>query len=186
MVYQKELIIQFHTIKHYLMYKIIKIILVISLLSSCSATWHLRRAIKKDPSIVTTTTIETIKVIKDSGHAVIKIGRDTTIVDSLITINVKYDSNGLSNLTWVLKEIPVRIVTKTVTIVPPKTRQEIRQKEKTKRYEAKQHAKIAKAEIKNNSKKFKKARNSIIYWAIIIVIIAIVYALYRIKKLLIF
>ena len=168
------------------MSKIIKIILVISLLSSCSSTWHLRRAIKKDPTIVTTTTIETVKVIRDSGHAIIKIGRDTTIFDSLVTINVKYDSNGVSNLTWVLKDIPVKVVTNIVTIVPPKSRQEIRQEEKTKRYKAKQCTKIAKAQIKSNTKKLKKTQNSIIYWAVLIIIIAIVYSAFRLKKLIAF
>lgn len=168
------------------MSRVIKIILVLALLSSCSATWHLRRAVKKDPSIVTTTTIETVKVVKDSGHAIIKIGRDTTIFDSLITINVKYDSNGVSNLTWVLKDIPVQVVTKTVTIVAPKSRQQIRQEEKTKRYKAKQCAKIAKAQIKNDSKKFKKTKNNLIYWAILIIIVAIVYSAFRLKKLLTF
>lgn len=168
------------------MSRVIKIILVLALLSSCSATWHLRRAVKKDPSIVTTTTIETVKVIRDSGHAIIKIGRDTTIFDSLVTINVKYDSNGVSNLTWVLKDIPVKIVTNTVTIVPPRSRQEIRQEEKTKRYRAKQCAKITKAQIKSNTKKLKKTQNSIIYWAVLIIIVAIVYSAFRLKKLIAF
>ena len=111
-------------------------LIIIALLSSCSATWHLNRAIKKDPSImakdtlvvkdtvvlppvaitdtVTTKLHDTIVVEKDRLKVRIVKRQDTLIIegkcesDTIIrTIEVPYEK-----IIYVEKEKPLQIVRK--------------------------------------------------------------------------
>jgi len=153
-------------------------------LTSCSSTWHLRRAIKKDPSIIKTTTVEVTRVIHDKGMAYLVKGKDTTIQDSLISINLKYDTLGHVLVDWELKKLKTEEIINTTTIVPPKTRQEIRQENRTERVEAKEYSKIERTKAKVEIKKTK--HNNLVYWVIVLSVIIAVYVIIRIKKLFIF
>jgi len=111
-------------------------LIIIALLSSCSATWHLNRAIKKDPSImakdtlvvkdtvvlppvaitdtVTTKLHDTIVVEKDRLKVRIVKRQDTLIIegkcdsDTIIrTIEVPYEK-----IVYVEKEKPMQFVRK--------------------------------------------------------------------------
>lgn len=111
-------------------------LIIIALLSSCSATWHLNRAIKKDPSImakdtlvvkdtvvlppvaitdtVTTKLHDTIVVEKDRLKVRIVKRQDTLIIegkcdsDTIIrTIEVPYEK-----IVYVEKEKPMQTVRK--------------------------------------------------------------------------
>lgn len=62
-----------------------KLIIGLLLLSSCSANWHIKRAIKKDPKILLSDTItvnDTIKVTTERVYkdSVFMVSNDTTII----------------------------------------------------------------------------------------------------------
>jgi len=62
-----------------------KLIIGLLLLSSCSANWHIKRAIKKDPTILLSDTItvnDTIKVTTERVYkdSVFMVSNDTTII----------------------------------------------------------------------------------------------------------
>lgn len=68
-----------------------KLIIGLLLLSSCSANWHIKRAIKKDPTILLSDTItvnDTIKVTTERVYkdSIFMVSNDTTIIvkDNLI------------------------------------------------------------------------------------------------------
>jgi len=92
-------------------------------LCSCSAQWHLKKAVQKDPSILTTkvqvwdTTIVTKeRVALDT----IWTSKDTTIIRDSVVINYRVLGNGKAEITAkcppesikVQKEIVTKVVTK--------------------------------------------------------------------------
>jgi len=100
-----------------------RLIILLFLLSSCSSTYHLKRAIKKDPKIIQEKTvidtlrIETIDSIPYTINDTVRYTYFKTIRDTLIHFKYKY-------------------------IKPIKTRQETRLK-------SKQDIKVIKSEAKN-------------------------------------
>ena len=94
------------------------IIISFLILVSCSPAWHLNRAIKKDPSIITTHTDTIIKTISDSGK--VSFYGDTLIEDSFIVINVKHRDNKI-DLDWFLKSLQISVPKQDVTIIPQPT-----------------------------------------------------------------
>lgn len=147
-----------------LLYFIIGYLLIFMLaLTSCSPTWHINRAIKKDPKIITTKHDTIIKTISDTG--MVNFYGDTTVENNFVFISVKHE--GLkTNLYWFLKSVKVEIPTENTTITPPLSRQEIRyiyrnklveikQKNKTDRTYIKKKTKLKKNELKATNKKIK-------------------------------
>lgn len=100
-----------------------RLIILLLILTSCSSTFHLKRAIKKDPTIlqektiIDTLRIETIDSIPYTINDTVRYTYFKTITDTLIEFKYKY-------------------------IKPIKTRQEIRLK-------SKQDIKVIKSEAKN-------------------------------------
>ena len=100
-----------------------RLIILLLILSSCSSTFHLKRAIKKDPEILQektitdTITIATIDSIPYVVNDTVRYTYFKTTTDTLIEFKYKYIKN-------------------------PKTRQEIRLK-------SKQDIKVIKSEAKN-------------------------------------
>ena len=94
------------------------IIISFLILVSCSPAWHLNRAIKKDPSIITTHTDTIVKTISDSGK--VSFYGDTLIEDSFVVINVKHRDNKI-DLNWFLKSLKISVPKKDVTIIPQPT-----------------------------------------------------------------
>jgi hypothetical protein len=130
----------------------LKYLILVLLVTSCSASWHLRRAISKDPTIVKTNTVEITKIIRDKGAAYVVKGRDTLIQDSLVSINLQYDSTGHVKVRWELKDIKVRETLKYVTITTPKSNFQVWQENRTKRVEVRQYNKTKRTEVKQVSK----------------------------------
>lgn len=64
------------------------VVLILILFSSCSANWHLRRAIAKDPSILEAKEI----TIRDTIYREGVIRKDTFITKEIDTIEVRTDS----------------------------------------------------------------------------------------------
>lgn len=122
------------------------------ILASCSPAWHLNRAIKKDPSIVTTHTDTIVKTIADSGS--VSFYGDTLIEDSFIVINVKHRDNKI-DLNWFLKSIQISIPTKEITIIPQPTNFTTWQINKTYRKKISEEAKTERRYLKENTKQLK-------------------------------
>lgn len=131
-----------------------KHILLILLLSSCSAANLLSRAIKKDPSIRTTDTLYVDKVIeKEVGSA---IGIDSVEIDN-DKVWIKAIGSGKLSLSYEIKEHTITIPVEVPKIIPPKTRQD----HKTERAKIKATQKTARAVAKSNQKlEQTKARKS--------------------------
>ena len=115
-----------------------KHLILILLLSSCSATNLLRRAIKKDPSIVKTDTIVIEKIIEGEKGAT--IGIDSVIVDNS-RIYIKALANGKINLNYIVKDVVIQDTTDVITIVAPPSRKEVKEKAKTERKKVKEQGK---------------------------------------------
>jgi len=63
----------------------VRIIFLLLVLTSCSAKWHIKKAIQKDPSILfrdTVTVVDTFEVITDkvSHDTIFKVSKDTVIL----------------------------------------------------------------------------------------------------------
>jgi len=107
-----------------------RLIILLLILTSCSSTFHLKRAIKKDPTIlqektiIDTLRIETIDSIPYTINDTVRYTYFKTITDTLIEFKYKY-------------------------IKPIKTRQEIRLK-------SKQDIKVIKSEAKNERVKVRQ------------------------------
>ena len=61
------------------------LVLLIPFLSGCSATWHMNRAVKKDPSILKVDTI----VLKDTIYIPQEIVQDTLVLKDVDTVLVE-------------------------------------------------------------------------------------------------
>jgi hypothetical protein len=105
-------------------------LLLSTILLSCSATWHLKRAIAKDPTIIKTEIVDTIiKTVPVKGEA--NILRDTIINNKYLYLSVS-KKDTFTKVKWYIKPQKVKVVTKTIKITPPKTRFEIKQEMKYK------------------------------------------------------
>ena len=85
-------------------------IIILLILCSCSASWHLRRAIKKNPSIVDTTTQHV-----DSIFALVK---DSSYVDSVANEATILISKELDSLSPVKKEAVKKVIKKAILDMP--------------------------------------------------------------------
>lgn len=98
----------------------IRAIIILILLSSCSAKWHLKQAQKKDPSIFQSDTLilrDTIYTQESRIETVFKPGKDTTIIkegkltikyfkkDSLVYLSGKCESDTIVKENTVIKTV---------------------------------------------------------------------------------
>ena len=124
-----------------------RFLIVVFLLSSCSSTFHLKMAIKKDPTILQektitdTITIATIDSIPYVVNDTVRYTYFKTITDTLIEFKYKYIKN-------------------------PKTRQEIRLK-------SKENIKVIKTEAKNERVKVRQSVKKQRVWQIYLFIFII-------------
>lgn len=118
-------------------------------LTSCSSAYHLRRAIKKNPSIIENRvdTIEIIKpVISKTIHAV-----DSIIVNEPgVYIKVNIEKDSLRLFYEFLPDTILIIERKTVFNVP-KSRQQIRLENRNKRVEIRNERKVKRTEIRKST-----------------------------------
>jgi hypothetical protein len=131
-----------------------KYLIIISflILASCSPAWHLNRAIKKDPSIITTHTDTIVKTISDSGK--VSFYGDTLIEDSFIVISVKHKENKI-DLNWYLKSVRVEFPSEVTNIIPQPTNFTTWQVNKTSRVKIRQENKSERKYLKENTKQIK-------------------------------
>ena len=114
------------------------IILILFFLSSCSSAWHLKRAIKKNPSIIQNK-VDTVREIIP-GTTLTIFGKDSIIINEpKVYIKAKSFGDSMSLFYEFLPDTIIKIETKTVFNVP-KTRYQtkieyrtIKEFEKTKR-----------------------------------------------------
>lgn len=158
-----------------------KHLILLFLLSSCSASWHYNRAIEKDPSIV-----------KNDTTIVEKIIEGATVGDDSVEVNndllwIKAIGKGKISLDYKVKTKSVTEVTK---VDPPTTRKEERTKRvkerqngRTDREKVKQDAKTERVQIKYKYKtvRVKEKDGSLLYIGIAIGL-AISYLIYRATK----
>jgi len=100
-------------------------LIAILVLGSCSAQWHIKKAIQKDPSILKQDTIiftDSINVITKEVHtdSVFMVGKDTvTIVKDNLTIRHYYNNDSIwiygecasdTIVRWKTFEVPVEKV----------------------------------------------------------------------------
>lgn len=135
------------------------------LLASCSvskrANWHIKRAIKLDPTIVTNKIDTIIKTVSDSGK--VYFYGDTTVDNDILFINVSHKGE-VTELYWFLKPTEIKIPVKETTIIPNKPRYQVRQEERTNRRLIKYKEKVVIKYIKQKSKsERKKSFKSYIY-----------------------
>jgi hypothetical protein len=135
------------------------------LLASCSvskrANWHIKRAIKLDPTIVTSKVDTIIKTVSDSGK--VYFYGDTTVDNDILFINVSHKGE-VTELYWFLKPTEIKIPVKETTIIPNKPRYQVRQEERTNRRLIKYKEKVVLKYIKQKSKsERKKSFKSYIY-----------------------
>ena len=156
-------------------------IILLLLLSSCSASWHYNKAIKKDPSIVKNDTTVVEKIIEGAT-----VGDDSVEVNNDL-VYIKAIGKGKISLDYKVKTKSVTEVTK---VDPPTTRKE----ERTKRVEARQNGRTDREKVKQDGKtartvvkyKYKTVRvkekdMSLLYVGLAIGL-AISYLLYRATK----
>lgn len=96
-------------------------ILILIFLSSCSAQYHLRQAIKKDPSIIVTDTVVRMDTVYRSIERIDTIFkynfRDTVIFVNKDSVIVKYYASYRDSIVWIDVECPdCPEITKTETI----------------------------------------------------------------------
>jgi len=121
---------------------------------SCSSSWHLNRAIKKNPSIITNK-IDTLEVIVPGATKVIH-AKDSIIVNEpgvYIKVNAVGDS-----LTMFYEFLPdtIRIIDKQTAFNVPKSRQQIRQEQKTARTDIRKTERTKRTELQTDSKTIQK------------------------------
>lgn len=141
------------------------LVLLLLLLASCSvskrANWHINRAVKLDPTIVTHKVDTIIKTVLDSGR--VEFYGDTTIDNNFVFINVSHVGDK-TELYWFLKSVKIEIPVQTTTIIPNKPRYQVRQEEKTNRASIKAKERIAIKYIKQDrKKKVKKSFSLYVY-----------------------
>ncbi len=89
-------------------------------LTSCSAVWHVNRAIEKDPNIIKPDTITVERTIYgDTGKAQ---GRDSVIIDNS-RVWIKALAAGKIDLSYIVKDVTI-LDTTDITVVPRTARQE--------------------------------------------------------------
>ena len=142
-----------------------KYIILLLLIASCSvskrANWHIKRAIKLDPTIVTSKVDTIIKTVSDSGK--FYFYGDTTVDNDILFINVSHKGE-VTELYWFLKPTEIKIPVKETTIIPNKPRYQVRQEERTNRRLIKYKEKVVLKYIKQKSKsERKKSFKSYIY-----------------------
>jgi hypothetical protein len=155
-----------------------KKILLLLILSSCSASYHYNKAIKKDPSIVKNDTTIVEKIIEGAT-----VGEDSVEINNDL-IWIKAIGLGKISLDYKVK---TKIVTDVTTVDPPKNnrteRVRLRQEGRTDRKQLKQDAKTARTQIRYKYKTIKvtEKRNDLLYIGIAIGL-AISYLVYRATK----
>lgn len=153
-------------------------IILLLLLSSCSASWHYNRAIEKDPSIVRNDTTVVEKIIEGAT-----VGDDSVEVNNDL-LWIKAIGKGKISLDYKVKTKSVTEVTK---VDPPKNqrteRVKERQKGRTERKKVKEDGKTARTVIKYKYKtvRVKEKDGSLLYIGMAIGL-AISYLLYRATK----
>ena len=99
------------------------ILFLLVLFMSCSSQWHLRRAIKKDPSAFDTTRVvqlDTVIVPIESVDTVFKLQRDTLIEYLQNDVQIKYRYSTITDTLMIEVDCPDNeVVTKTVTETVP-------------------------------------------------------------------
>lgn len=121
-----------------------------SFLSSCSSEWHLKRAIAKDPTIITVQHDTLIKTIEDTGK-VSFLGQDTTINNDKVFIQVTLHG-GSTDVFWMVKPQVIEVPTNNTTIKPSKSNAQIRQEGRTNRVNIKESNKTERKKIKSETK----------------------------------
>jgi hypothetical protein len=100
------------------MKKLIKVIAILILLSSCSASWHIRKAQKKDPSLFTTQiikVIDTVIVEVPKVDTLFKYQFDT-VEFTIDSIQVKYFYQTKDSTVYLEVDCPdSEIITNTIT-----------------------------------------------------------------------
>ena len=139
-----------------------KLILFGLILSSCGAPWHIKRAVKKDPTIIQTQsdtvrfTINRVDTIETMLNDTIFREFRTTLIDTFVVTNYKF-----------IDGYNVR------------TRQEVRQDARTERTEARQDNRTKR---KNKKQEERTERTKIKRSLWIIIGVVLLFALYLIKR----
>jgi hypothetical protein len=100
-------------------------------LTSCSAVWHVNRAIEKDPNIIKPDTITVERtIVGDTGQ---QVGMDSVLIDNS-RVWIKALGEGKIDLSYIVKDIQI-VDTTDITVVPsaPKKRWERRADRKDER-----------------------------------------------------
>lgn len=102
-------------------YTLIVLLILSSIIFSCSGQWHLRKALKKDPSIImrdTVSTIDTVWVEVQNIDTVFKYNyTDTVIIQNKDSVIVKYFYNQKDSTVYLSADCPdCPKVTETKTI----------------------------------------------------------------------
>jgi len=153
-----------------LLYFIIATLMLFMLgLTSCSPTWHINRAIKKDPTILTTKHDTIIKTISDTGK--VYFYGDTIVENNFVFISVKHEGTK-TNLYWFLKSVKIEVPTENNVIIPPLSKREIKyiyrnklaeikQENRTERTYIRKDKKLKKHELKATNKKIRSNHSPI-------------------------
>jgi len=139
-----------------------KLIILSLILSSCGAPWHIKRAVKKDPTIIQTQsdtvrfTINRVDTIETMLNDTIFREFRTTLIDTFVVTNYKF-----------IDGYNVR------------TRQEVRQDARTERTEARQDNRTKR---KNKKQEERTERTKIKRSLWIVIGVVLLFALYLIKR----
>lgn len=118
-------------------------------LSSCSSTWHLNRAIKKNPGIITNK-VDTLTVVYPGETKIIHAKDSIIINEPGVYINVKSNGDSLILFYEFLPDT-VRIIERHTVFNAPKTRQQIRLDAKNERVKIRVDGKTERTNIRKNS-----------------------------------
>lgn len=128
-------------------------IIILLTLASCSSSWHLKRAIKKNPSIVQNS-VDTIKEFIP-GKIEYIFGTDSIIVnEAKVYIKVKSKNDSLELFYEFLPDTVYKIQTKTI-FNAPKTRFETRYEYKILKQQGRTTRKKEDASVKKSKHKSK-------------------------------
>lgn len=128
-----------------------KKILIVFLLASCSAPYHIRKAIKKDPTIITEKT-DTVRFTFNTIDTVERISNDTIYKELILR---RVDTMFLTRYKY-------------IDAKDSRTRQEVRQDGKTERTKVRQEEKTDRTETRQEEKSTRtEARKSWVLWLVI-------------------
>lgn len=130
-----------------------KYLILILLLSSCSAAKLVERGLKKDPSLMKRDTVIVDRIIE--GQSGIIAGLDSVIIDNE-RIYIKAIANGKIDLKYNVKDLHIQDTTEITNVIIPPSNVAIRQAERTKRKIAKQDGRTNRVTVRNNSDVAKK------------------------------